>query len=222
MKQYYLVLNWKSNKTIEDTKNWFIQFPFRNKPDNLTIILCVPFTVLSTVKDEIRRRNLPIYVGVQTVSSFPNGAYTGEVSAEMLKGLAEYVLVGHSERRRYFHETDEELYKKSQEATKNGLKIIYCVEGVDQNIPGETAVVLYEPKSAIGSGKTEDPAFSEQIVREISQKNHNIPVLYGGSVTEKTMGGFLSQPSISGVGVGGASLKPEQCIQLIEAFASYG
>ncbi|KKT60807.1 MAG: Triosephosphate isomerase [Candidatus Gottesmanbacteria bacterium GW2011_GWA1_44_24b] len=221
MKQLYLVANWKSNKTVDEAKNWIFQFKFRKTPDNLTIILCAPYTVLSLLKDEIEKAALPIFLGAQTISSFPNGAFTGEISAEMLKGLVEYVIIGHSERRRYFHETEEELQKKAQEAASRGLKIIYCVEGVNQRIPENAALVLYEPQTAIGSGKAEDPAISNQICREISEKNHDIPVLYGGSVTEATLPGFLSQPSISGVGVGKASLDPEQFLRLVEAVSSY-
>ena len=222
MKQFYLVANWKSNKTVPEAKEWILAFGHllsdKKIPTNVTIILCAPFTVSALLQEEITTLHVPIHLGVQTISSYPSGAFTGEVSAQMVKGLVEYVLIGHSERRRYFHETDEELFNKSKEASDNGLKIIYCVEGADQAVPSEAVAVLYEPKSAIGSGISEDPIISAHMCEKISEKNNHVPVLYGGSVTEKTMNGFISQASISGVGVGGASLKPEQFIQLIEAF----
>jgi len=225
MKTIYLVANWKSNKTVSEAKDWLSvisrQLSDITIPAHVTIILCAPFTISAFLQEEITKLHLPIQMGVQTVSSYPSGAYTGEVSAEMLKGLTEYVLIGHSERRRYFHETDEDLKNKSKQATLNGLKIIYCVEGVNQEIPKEAVAVLYEPQSAIGSGKTEDSTVSATICQTISEKNNHVPVLYGGSVTEKTLNGFLSQPAISGVAVGGASLKPEQFIELIKVFSSY-
>jgi len=217
MKQLYLVANWKSNKTIDEARDWILQIQFREKPDTAHVILCAPFTVLSVLKTEIEERKLPISLGAETVSTYPDGAYTGEISASMLKGLVEYVIIGHSERRRYFHETDEELTKKAEEAQKNGLKIIYCVEGLTQPIPEGVTMVLYEPKSAIGSGTNENSEISNTMCEELSKKNHGIPVLYGGSVTEKTIHEYVAAPSISGVGVGGASLNPEQFMMIIDA-----
>lgn len=225
MKQLYLVANWKSNKTVEEAKEWVsvISHNFSDVkiPSHVSVILCAPFTVSAILQQEASTLALPMHLGVQTISSYPNGAYTGEISAQMVKGLADYVLIGHSERRRYFHESDAELLEKAKQAAGNGLNIIYCVENADQPVPTEAVAVLYEPQAAIGSGKSEDPAISNTMCKTISEKHSNVPVLYGGSVTEETVKGFIEQPYISGVGVGGASLDPVRFFHLIEAFSSY-
>jgi triosephosphate isomerase len=176
---------------------------------------------LTVLKEEIQKANLPIVLGAQTVSSFSSGAYTGEVSAQMLQGLVEYALIGHSERRRYFHENDETLSKKVMEAKKYGIKCIYGVEGIDQVIPVGTDMVLYEPPSAIGSGVVGNTEEVNTLCQKMSSLNNEIPFLYGGSVTEVTVKDFISKPSIFGVGVGGASLNPMQFAQLIDAMAAY-
>jgi len=225
MKQLYLVANWKSNKTVSESLEWLHNFKLQVSDfvfhDQIVLILCVPFTVAAILQEELSKIVLPIHMGVQNVSSFSSGAYTGEVSAEMLTGITEYVIIGHSERRRYFNESDEDLFKKTEEAKNHGLLVIYCVENADQPIPESVDLVLYEPQTAIGSGKTEDPTISNEMCKEISIKHHDIPVLYGGSVTEETVQGIVSQENISGVGVGGASLKPDQFMRLIKAFSSY-
>ncbi len=224
MKPLYLMANWKSNKTIDEAMTWFSAIEShmakRTLPDQVKIILCVPFTVSAILQEKIKKSNLPISLGVQNVSAFPSGAYTGEISAEMLKGLAEFVLIGHSERRRYFHETDEELFQKAKAAAASGLKTIYCVDAASVPIPDMPAMILYEPQSAIGSGNAEDPVVANSVCKQLLEKNQSIPVLYGGSVTEKTLKGFLTQPEISGVGVGGASLDPEKFLQMVDVMSS--
>jgi len=226
MKTIYLVANWKSNKTVSEAKDWLSivsrQLSAIKIPVHVTIILCVPFTVSAIFQEESNTLQMPIHLGVQNVSQFPSGAYTGEVSAQMLRGLVEYVIVGHSERRKYFNETDEMLVKKVEQAKSSGLKIIYCVENDLMSIPVDTDIIVYESFVVIGSGKPEDPATAEVMCHKLKEKNGGKPVLYGGSVTKETVKEFCAQPSIDGVIVGGASLKSEQFIQLIEAFSSYG
>lgn len=226
MKTIYLVANWKSNKTVEEARSWLSDFSCELRefktPLPLTVILSVPFTVSAVLQEEIKKLEMPIHLGVQNVSQFQSGAYTGEISAQMLEGLAEYVIIGHSERRKYLNETDEMLLKKVEQAKLSGLKIIYCVENDLMPIPDGVDIIVYESFAVIGSGKPEDPASADLMCRALKEKNGGKPVLYGGSVNKETMKEFCDQPSIDGVIVGGASLKPDQFMQLILAFASYG
>jgi triosephosphate isomerase len=224
MKQLYLVANWKSNKTVNESISWIrtIQFPISNiqLSNTCTIILCAPFTALAPLKGEIEKAKLPIHLGAQDISPFGKGSYTGEINADMLKGLIEYVLVGHSERRKYFHEKEEELSFEVLQAHSADFQIIYCIEEENTDVPASVDIIAYEPISAIGSGKAEDPDSANKVCKKIKQKNHQKPVLYGGSVTEKTIHGILSQPAIDGVLVGGASLDPEHFLRLVEAISS--
>lgn len=221
MKQLYLVANWKSNKTVEEAQNWILQLKFSKKSDNLTIILCAPYTILAVLKYAIGQSQLPISLGAQTVSSFPNGAYTGEISAQMLKGLVEHVIIGHSERRKYFNENDTMLFEKTGQAKLANMKIIYCVENWNMFIPPGVSKIAYEPVTAIGSGKAEDPNTAEDVCRRLKEKHRGIPILYGGSVTSENIVMFLKQPSIDGALVGGASLDALQFAHLVDAVSSY-
>src|SRR5450830_44629 len=129
MKELCIAGNWKSNKTTADALRWLQDFKdhIGSIPSYITVILCVPFTLLYTVKEKIREYSLPIVLGAQNVSPFPEGAETGEESARMVRDLADWVIIGHSERRKNFGETDELLAKKVIQAKNAGLKIIYCV-----------------------------------------------------------------------------------------------
>ena len=221
MKQLYLVANWKSNKTVEEAQNWLLQLKFSKKSDNLTIILCAPYTTLAVLKYAIGQAQLPILLGAQTVSSFPNGAYTGEISAQMLKGLVEHIIIGHSERRKYFNENDAMLFEKTKQAKLVDMKVIYCVENWNVSIPPDVSKIAYEPPTAIGSGKAEDPNTAEAVCKRLKDQYRGIPILYGGSVTSENIVSFLKQPSIDGALVGGASLDTLQFARLVEAISSY-
>src|SRR5579872_3663207 len=110
MKKLYIIANWKSYKTTQEAKDWLIEAKkmLSEKPltENKVFVLCVPFTLLSLVSQFIHENSLPIFVGSQDISPFGMGAYTGEINAAQIKEFANYALIGHSERRRYFHESD--------------------------------------------------------------------------------------------------------------------
>jgi triosephosphate isomerase (TIM) len=217
MKQLVIAGNWKSNKTTAEAMRWLQDFQghIRSIPSYITVVLCVPFTLLYTVKEEIKVHALPLLLGAQNVSPFQDGAQTGEESARMVKDLADWVIIGHSERRKNFSETDELLAKKVKEAKGAGLKIIYCVPDEHTNIPKDVDVVAYEPVWAIGSGKSDSPENANAVVSNIKAVSQVPKVLYGGSVTAANVASFVTQPAIDGVLPGGSSLDPEKFADLI-------
>ncbi len=213
MKSLFIAGNWKCNKTIAEARDWLQAFKNQSPlPANATIVLCVPCTLLNFLKAE-----LPIALGAQNVSPFPDGAYTGEVSAKMIKELADWVIIGHSERRKYFGETDEVLKEKVVRAKEVGLKIIYCVSDDKTAVPDGIDVVAYEPVWAIGTGKTDTPDNANHVIEMIKKKSRVTTVIYGGSVTPDNVASFVRELSIDGVLPGGASLHPEIFFQLISA-----
>ena len=201
----------------------------------VTTIICPPFVSLQAVKPVVAGSN--VLVGAQNVSAEPSGAYTGEISVGMLAGLATYVIVGHSERRSLYGETDDDVAAKAIAAANGGLKPIvcvgeslevrrsgnaeqYCRRQVCESLAGysgwESLVVAYEPVWAIGTGQAASPRDAQAIARAIRDELSNIagqshaekiPVLYGGSVNPENAGPFVDRPDIDGALVGGASLQ---------------
>ena len=222
MKHVFIAGNWKSNKTVAEANEWLSQFkthilPLRDQMKNLTIVLCAPFTVLASLKWGIATETLPVTLGAQDVSPFEDGAYTGEVSARMIRDLADWVIIGHSERRHYFGDTEEILEKKVAQAKTAGLHIIYCVPDDKTTIPKDVDVVAYEPIWAIGTGKTDTPQNANEVISHIKANSQIHTVIYGGSVTAENVASFMQEPAIDGVLPGGASLDPEKFARLISA-----
>lgn len=201
------------------------------------IIVCVPYIDLFYTLLEAQQTN--IHVGAQNVFYEDKGAYTGEVSATMLKSInTEYVIIGHSERRRYFNETDEIVNKKARKALENGLKPIICVgETLEEKEQGKAievitnqvakalkdltikdlsnTIIAYEPIWAIGTGKTATKEDAENSIKSIREKiksifnTDDVSILYGGSVKPENAKELFSMPNIDGALVGGASLKAD-------------
>jgi triosephosphate isomerase len=192
--------------------------------DGVDVAVCPPFTSLAVAVQILA--GTEIAVAAQNVHWEREGAFTGEVSAPMLRELGVYgAIVGHSERRQYFGETDETVAKRTEAALEAGLSVIACVgETEAEREAGETEdvlrrqvsvlegednlVVAYEPVWAIGTGKTATP--------ELAQEAHafikgllDVPVLYGGSVKPENAGELLALPDVDGALVGGASLDVE-------------
>ncbi|OGG09010.1 hypothetical protein A2154_04170 [Candidatus Gottesmanbacteria bacterium RBG_16_43_7] len=213
MKQIIIVANWKSHKTVSESVSWLDDFYslYQKSPypsSNITVILAVPYTDLYPLREKLRQNSMPLVIAAQDLSPFSEGAYTGQITARMIKETADWVIIGHSERRQYFHETDTGLYEKVMEARKTGLKIIYCVSGSLMPVPAVADVVAYEPVWAIGTGKTDTPANARQVVAEIKNKSGARSVIYGGSVNPTNVSDFINVDIIDGVLVGGASLDP--------------
>lgn len=227
-KPIYLVANWKSNKTWAETEVFLQSFRGFREEGRVNNIICPPLPYLKPAVDLVNNLHLPIKLGTQDISPFPFGAYTGATSAQMLMGMAKYAIVGHSERRRYFHETNQEIANKIDQCLAVEITPILCVDepylrAQINAIPKEQlkkVVVAYEPLEAIGSGKPADPGHTQKVAEQILETSEvEIPVLYGGSVTAETINDFLDQPLIQGALVGGASLKVDSWKAIVQQAA---
>jgi triosephosphate isomerase (TIM) len=222
MKQILIAGNWKSNKTISEADVWFKQFApliisIKDKLNTTVPIVCGPFSDLYLMKKLVDEFSLPVELGAQDVSPFPEGAYTGEVTAKMLKEVVSWVIVGHSERRKLMHENDEELFGEVTQAKAQGLKVIYCVPDDQTKVPAGVDVIGYEPTWAIGTGKTDSPENANQVIANIKKTTGVTQAVYGGSVTADNIAQFVAQPNIDGGLIGGASLDPQKFFKLITA-----
>jgi triosephosphate isomerase len=217
MKKQFIVGNWKSNKTIDETQEWLNEFMVHSSQftEEKVVILCPPFPLLSLIQDFIKQHHLPIALGTQDISPFGDGAYTGEVDGHLLKDFVQYAIIGHSERRKYFSETDELLGQKVAMAKAYGIEPIYCISEKNMPIPSGVNIVAFEPLAAIGSGHPDSPENAEEVARFLKEKNSVSYVLYGGSVTAANVRDFTQQVSIDGVLPGGASLSPREFASLI-------
>jgi triosephosphate isomerase len=223
--------NWKMYKTQAEALEFLQGFVshISETPDDREIVLCAPFTALGILSKNLHGSR--IRVGAQNVHWASAGAYTGEISAEMLKELGvRYVIVGHSERREYFGETDHTVNLRLKAAQQHGLIPILCVgetkqqraigatesviigqlekdlEAVDQ----QQLIIAYEPIWAIGTGDTCEAIEANRVIGLIrSQLKHSeVPIQYGGSVKPTNINEIMAQPEINGALVGGASLMP--------------
>ena len=241
--------NWKMNKTLTETKAFAEELkPILGRPKWCEVVLCVPAVNLQAA---IRLfKDSRVAIGAETCHYESTGAYTGEVSAEMLKDIGvKYVIIGHSERRQYYNETDFTVNKKVHAALEAGLRPIVCVgESLEQRelgvtidlityqvkcalagVPAEKmrhVVFAYEPIWAIGTGKTATTAEAQEVceaIRTVIRKLYGarvaraVTIQYGGSMNPKNAYELLSQPDVDGGLIGGASLKPEQFLDIVNA-----
>lgn len=245
-----LVANWKMHFVRAQALEYLTTFKERvRKISQTEIALAPPFVLLETVGRELHET--AIKLAAQDLFYEREGAFTGEISPLMLKDVGcSYVIVGHSERRRLFGETDEVINKKLKAAMEAELVPILCVgESLEERReahavietqlrmalrglqPSEHCVIAYEPVWAIGTGINAEPQEAEAsalFIRELlAQLSHTeiarkIRILYGGSVKPENFAGFLRQPNIDGALVGGASLDPEAFAQMAEAAEQQG
>ena len=228
--------NWKMYKTATETAEFCRALREELADfDGVDVAVCPPFTGLAPAVQSLA--DTEIAVAAQNVHWEPEGAYTGEISAAMLVDLGVYgAIVGHSERRQYFGETDETVGRRAVAALEAGLWVIACIgELEEERERGETEdvlrrqlvaleshddlVIAYEPVWAIGTGKTATP--------ELAQEAHafikailDVPVLYGGSVKPENAAELLAQADVDGALVGGASLEVDSFVAICRAAAS--
>lgn len=216
-----IIANWKSNKNFTEIEAWLNDFAPTIKTEQ-EVIIAPPYPFLKLVADKAQQAT-NLSLAVQDLSPFPAGSYTGAVSVQNLEGLqVKYAILGHSERRRYFAETHQDVAKKVDQALANGIQPIVCLDTdylADQAaaLPEkqlEKCIVAYEPLAAIGSGHNTKPKEVEKVVERVRIVFGQVPVLYGGSVDPSNVADYRSV--VDGVLVGGASLKAKVFAQLIE------
>jgi triosephosphate isomerase len=206
--------------------------------DGVRVAVCPPYVSLAEAVRELAGTGIEVFA--QSVHWEPSGAFTGEISAGMLLEVgATGAIVGHSERRQLFGETDESVAQRARYALESGLDVIACVgETAAEREADATAEVLrrqvgaiadvvgaharltvaYEPVWAIGTGKTATPAMAEE-AHGLIRSRLDVPALYGGSVKPENAGALLAQPNVDGALVGGASLEAEPFLAICEAAA---
>jgi triosephosphate isomerase (TIM) len=230
--------NWKMFKTQAETQEFLQGFlpHLEETPQGREVILCPPFTDLSVLSKTLH--GSLIQLGAQNIHWEEFGAYTGEISGPMLtESGVRFVIVGHSERRQYFGETDATVNLRLRTAQRFGLTPIFCVgETKQQRDAGETEslialqldkglvdinqnnlVIAYEPIWAIGTGETCEAVEANRIIGLIRSQlsNPNVSIQYGGSVKPNNIDEIMAQPEIDGVLVGGASLEPESFARIV-------
>lgn len=241
--------NWKMNTTLAEASALVKEM--REGLEHMTsveTVLCPPFLSLPLVKELLL--GLSIKVGAQNMHFEERGAYTGEISPLMLCGICEYVILGHSERRQYFGETDEVVNDKIRAALAVELTPILCVgERLEQKEAGNTEevvtrqvigalngiesligmVIAYEPIWAIGTGRAETGEGANAIIAIIRNTvarlygegtAQEIRILYGGSVTAANIAEYVKQSEIDGALVGGASLKAKEFLTIVAQTAA--
>jgi len=223
-----IVANWKCNpSTFKEAELLFrkVKFGIKNIK-NLEIVICPPFLYFPYLLKKSLKETISF--GAQDCF-WGEGAFTGEISPQMLKNLGvKYVILGHSERRRYLKETDEIINKKIKMALKTGLRVILCIEKVSQvkeDLKGiknfKLLNIAYEPVFAIGTGKPcpilKAKKMKNKILKNLKKK---IPILYGGSVDSKLAKDYLQKGGFQGLLVGGASLKPKEFLKIIKKLTS--
>ena len=228
MRKPIIAGNWKMYKTRDEVLQFVL--PVANElpsKDLVDSVICAQFTSLRCLT---KRQGENLRIGAQNMHYLDEGAYTGEVSAPMLKNInVSYVIIGHSERRAMFNETDESINKKLHKAFEYDITPILCVgrdlEGLKAS-DVETLVIAYEPIWAIGTGRTataevanETCGFVRSVVaklygEEVAQK---VRIQYGGSVKTSNIDELMAMPEIDGALIGGASLKANDFITLVKA-----
>lgn len=238
MRKIVIAGNWKMHKNQEQSLK-FVQ-EFKSEVDNTVegreIVLCAPFTSLTVMSKNLHGSR--IMLGAQNIHWESEGAYTGEISGEMLQETGiKYVVVGHSERRQYFGETDKTVNLRLKAAQKHGFSPILCVgETKEQRDAGETEniiinqlkedlvgvdqnnlVIAYEPIWAIGTGDTCESNEANRVIGVIREQldNKDVSIQYGGSVKPSNVDEIMSQPEIDGALVGGASLEATNFARIV-------
>ncbi len=245
MLENLFIANWKMNKTVKESVEFLeIFIPLVHNIKDREIGIAPTFVCIESVGKILKNTNIKLCA--QNAFYETKGAYTGEISPVMLKDLnVEYVIIGHSERRKYFHETDEIINLKLKACMGEKLKVIFCIgetiqeresnktfdvlksqieKGLKDIKTPDTLVLAYEPVWAIGTGIVASEAqieeahlfIKEKLKKMYYEKADNIRILYGGSVSPENINSIMKIKNVNGVLVGGASLDPEKFSKIVK------
>jgi triosephosphate isomerase (TIM) len=251
MRKPFVAGNWKMFKTVQEAIALVTEMlPGLEAQPSVERVVCPPFTALFAVSTLLSKSGIGL--GAQNMHWEESGAFTGEISPQMVKDFCNYVIIGHSERRAIFGETDAGVNKKTRAALIAGLMPIVCVgETLEQNQAGQTAgvvirqvreglleipvekaaqiIIAYEPVWAIGTGLPATGRGANEVVADMIRPtlksmfgetiSQEIRVLYGGSAKSSNVAEFFGQPDIDGALVGGASLKADEFVKIVQAAA---
>lgn len=220
-----IIANWKSNKTAEETVLFLdsLAAAWAELPtDNKEIIILPSYTALSAAYVYCETEGLPVSIGAQNISSFDEGAYTGEVNGKQLSEFCKYVLINHSERRKYNHETDQDARSKVLQCLKYNMTPLFCVQDEQAAIPDNVVEVMYEPPTAISTfqegAKADDVSHIERVVSNLKARYPQANFYYGGSVNPQNIKQIMETPHVSGVLIGNSSLEVETFADILQAF----
>ncbi len=210
----YIIANWKAHKNKEEALKWAKRIKKIIIPSTFKVIVAPPFPFLLPIK-EIIKDNKQIELASQDISRFMEGEYTGEVIARSLKDIVNYTIIGHSERRIFFHEQYNILNKKALNSLSYNIKPIFCINKLSNKVPKGVEYIAFEPLESIGTGKNED---LEDVLQFKNKKfkDKKIKFLYGGSVNRNNILSYLRSKEIDGVLIGKKSLEIKTFTQLLK------
>ena len=222
----YVIGNWKSLMLGEEARRWFGEFARLYRPiPGLEVIIAPSFICLQPLSQLIPALDLEqVKLAAQDISPFPLGAYTGAVAADMIKDMVDYVIIGHSERRRYFRETSQDTGNKLIETVDAGLTPIVCIDSpytmsqltALNDVDTPEMILAYGPVEANSVRVPEQPAKVAEAAAFIARIHPNRPVVYGGALNPGNVGHYALLPGLSGVFVGEASLDPASFVTICE------
>lgn len=226
----YVIGNWKSYKRFEDVQRWLDDFAELYTPrQGLQVVIAPTFLCLDNAARYLESLKLEnVSLAAQDVSPFPKGSYTGAIAADLLKGMAEYVIVGHSERRRYFHETSQDVGNKVLETVDAGLVPIVCVDqpyAMSQltalnDIDTDSVIIAYGPVEALNFRIPQSPEKIAEAAEFISQVHPKWPIVYGGALHADNAAQYADIDDIAGLFIGTASLEAKSFHAFVKAMGA--
>ncbi|MCA9389798.1 triosephosphate isomerase [candidate division WWE3 bacterium] len=244
----YIVANWKQNKNIQQALAWLTAFKDSSftLPNDIVVVVAAPYPLLPQMRKYIDEENIPLKLAAQDISAHASGAFTGEVGGEQLQSIVDCVIIGHSERRMYFSESNDSVKEKVAQAHAFGLGTFVCIadqiheDGTvpetkqevpdewfeqqvncvfDEGVQPDKLVFVYEPISAISTFGGQPLTGTEAVSaleRVSNVSQEKVLVMYGGSVNADNIGEYWPYPIVAGVMPGGASLDIRSFLDILE------